>query len=79
VQRFLKSKAFQTGDGYVFKNGCRAPPQRQLHGDIAYIEVRPFDGNLLYITANTSGYYVNKVKAFFYSKSYNSSSVFVKN
>nr|XP_022323852.1 armadillo repeat-containing protein 4-like isoform X1 [Crassostrea virginica] len=48
------------GDGYIFKNGCRAPPQRQLHGDIAYIEVRPFDGNALYITANTSGYYLNK-------------------
>ncbi|KAK3083056.1 hypothetical protein FSP39_012730 [Pinctada imbricata] len=48
------------GDGYVFKNGCRAHPQRQLHGDIAYIEARPFDGNPLYITANTSGYYMNK-------------------
>ncbi|KAL5005970.1 hypothetical protein ScPMuIL_017128 [Solemya velum] len=49
------------GDGYIFLNGCRAQPWRQLHGDICYLEVKPHDTAVLYITANTSGYYLNKV------------------
>ncbi|KAJ8320963.1 hypothetical protein KUTeg_002550 [Tegillarca granosa] len=48
------------GDGLVFSNGCRAPPWRQLHGEISYIEAKPHDGNVLYITASTSGYFMNK-------------------
>ncbi|VDI83805.1 Hypothetical predicted protein [Mytilus galloprovincialis] len=48
------------GDNYVFKNGCRAQPKRQLHGDICYLEVKPHDGQNFYVTANTSGYYCNK-------------------
>ncbi|XP_041374368.1 outer dynein arm-docking complex subunit 2-like isoform X2 [Gigantopelta aegis] len=49
------------GDTFVFKNGCRAQPWRQLHGDISYLEVKPHDSDsMLYITANTSGYYLNK-------------------
>ncbi|KAL3855757.1 hypothetical protein ACJMK2_014960 [Sinanodonta woodiana] len=47
------------GDGYIFKNGCRAQPWRQLHGDICYLIVKPRDGDTMYITANTSGYYLN--------------------
>lgn len=45
---------------YVFANGCRAPPWRQVHGDIAYIEVRTNEGEIFPITATTSGYYVNR-------------------
>ncbi|WAR11483.1 ARMC4-like protein [Mya arenaria] len=47
------------GDRYVFKNGCRAQPWRQLHGDICYIEAKPHDGDLIFVTANTSGYFCN--------------------
>ncbi|KAK7500939.1 hypothetical protein BaRGS_00007819 [Batillaria attramentaria] len=49
------------GESFVYKNGCRAQPWRQLHGDICYIEAKPHDvGNPLHVTANTSGYYLNK-------------------
>ncbi|KAH3821957.1 outer dynein arm-docking complex subunit 2-like [Dreissena polymorpha] len=48
------------GDGYVFQNGCRAQPWRQLHGDISYIAVKPHDTSLVFVTANTSGYYCNQ-------------------
>ena len=51
----------------VFGNGCRAPSWRQLHGDISYIEVKFLDENPVYITANTQGYFVNKVKWINYS------------
>ncbi|KAK6166600.1 hypothetical protein SNE40_023253 [Patella caerulea] len=48
------------GETFVSKNGCRAQPWRQLHGDICYLCVRVHDNdNPLYITANTSGYYLN--------------------
>ncbi|XP_021342535.1 armadillo repeat-containing protein 4-like isoform X1 [Mizuhopecten yessoensis] len=55
----LKSIGFY-GPVFVFENGCRAPAHRQLHGDIAYVEVQPFDTGVLYIMANTSGYYTFK-------------------
>ena len=49
------------GESFVYKNGCRAQPWRQLHGDICYIEAKPHDSNkVLFVTANTSGYYINK-------------------
>ena len=44
----------------VFSNGCRAPPWRQVLGDICYIEVNTCEANQLFITASTEGYYVNK-------------------
>lgn len=51
-----------SGQTFVFKNGCRAQPWRQVHGDICYIEARPHDvDTVLYITAHTSGFYLNKV------------------
>ena len=28
----------------VFSNGCRAPPWRQAHGDIRYLQVKPQGG-----------------------------------
>lgn len=47
------------GDGYVFQNGCHAQPWRQLHGDICYLVIKPHDTAVIYVTANTSGYYCN--------------------
>ena len=52
----------QTFLDYEFSNGCRAPPWRQVHGDISYIIVKPRDGDRLSITAGTSGYFLNKGK-----------------
>lgn len=49
------------GESFVYKNGCRAQPWRQLHGDICYIEAKPYDTDkAVYITANTSGYFIMK-------------------
>ncbi|XP_059145280.1 outer dynein arm-docking complex subunit 2-like isoform X2 [Physella acuta] len=49
------------GETYVYQNGCRAQPWRQLNGDICYLAIKCFDiDSLLYVTANTSGYYFNK-------------------
>lgn len=45
----------------TFANGCRAPPWRQVLGDICYIQVKPHDGSELCIAASTEGYYVIKV------------------
>ena len=45
----------------AFSNGCRAPPWKQVLGDICYIKVVPCDGAEFYVTASTEGYYVNKV------------------
>lgn len=38
-------------------NGCRSPPWRQIHGDLAYIEVKPHDVDNFWVTANVAGYY----------------------
>lgn len=45
---------------HKFQNGCRSPPWRQIHGDISYIEVKPHDEDPFFVTANTTGYFVNK-------------------
>ena len=45
----------------VFSNGCRAPPWRQVLGDICYITVVPGDDVELCVSATTEGYFVNKV------------------
>lgn len=43
------------------KNGCRAPFWRQINGDISYITVKPYDSDVMHITASTYGYFVNGV------------------
>ena len=45
---------------HQFSNGCHAPPWQQVHGDISYLDVKPFDADKLTITANTAGYFLNK-------------------
>ncbi|NWI39449.1 ARMC4 protein, partial [Picathartes gymnocephalus] len=46
---------------YVFSNGCRAPPWRQVHGEICYLVVKPHDTDPLYITCSTAGVFLNGV------------------
>ena len=46
----------------VFTNGCRAPPWRQAHGDICYIQVIAHDVDVFHVTASTEGYYINGVR-----------------
>ena len=45
----------------MFSNGCRAPPWRQVYGDVCYLKVKPTDGEGFCVTATTEGYYINKV------------------
>ena len=49
-----------TATDHQFSNGCHAPPWQQVHGDISYLDVKPFDTDKLTITANTAGYFLNK-------------------
>ncbi|NWX21281.1 ARMC4 protein, partial [Aegotheles bennettii] len=44
---------------YIFSNGCRAPPWRQVHGEICYVVVKPHDTDPLYITCSTAGVFLN--------------------
>ncbi|XP_065255939.1 outer dynein arm-docking complex subunit 2 [Emys orbicularis] len=44
---------------YEFSNGCRAPPWRQVHGEICYLIVKPRDTDPLYITCSTAGVFLN--------------------
>jgi hypothetical protein len=45
---------------YIFANGCRAPPWRQIYGELAYIQVQPIDKEIIIVTASKSGYFINK-------------------
>ena len=45
----------------VSANGCRAPVERQLLGDIAYFEIQLTGFDLLYVTASEYGYFVIEV------------------
>ncbi|XP_008563705.1 PREDICTED: armadillo repeat-containing protein 4-like, partial [Galeopterus variegatus] len=44
---------------YEFSNGCRAPPWRQLHGEICYVLVKPHDAETLCITCSAEGVFLN--------------------
>uniref|UniRef100_A0A672V863 Outer dynein arm docking complex subunit 2 n=1 Tax=Strigops habroptila TaxID=2489341 RepID=A0A672V863_STRHB len=44
---------------YVFSNGCRAPPWRQVHGEICYLVINPHDTDPLCITCSTAGVFLN--------------------
>ncbi|NXA15491.1 ARMC4 protein, partial [Sapayoa aenigma] len=46
---------------YVFSNGCRAPPWRQVHGEICYLVIKPHDTDPLYVTCSTAGVFLNGV------------------
>ncbi|NWV47134.1 ARMC4 protein, partial [Daphoenositta chrysoptera] len=49
---------------YMFSNGCRAPPWRQVHGEICYLVIKPHDTDPLYITCSTAGVFLNGVSFF---------------
>uniref|UniRef100_UPI00398EDA7A outer dynein arm-docking complex subunit 2 isoform X1 n=1 Tax=Pristiophorus japonicus TaxID=55135 RepID=UPI00398EDA7A len=44
---------------YEFSNGCRAPPWRQVHGDICYLIIETHDTDTLYVTCSTAGVFLN--------------------
>ncbi|NXU55154.1 ARMC4 protein, partial [Turnix velox] len=46
---------------YTFSNGCRAPPWRQVHGEICYLVIKPHDTDPLCITCSTAGVFLNGV------------------
>lgn len=64
VDKHNALESIQYTSDYEFGNGCRAPPWRQIHGDICYLLVKPHDGDQLSVTANTAGVYLNKVRSF---------------
>ena len=45
---------------FEFSNGYRAPPWRQVHGDMAYIVVKPKDSDAITVAANIHGYWLVK-------------------
>ncbi|KAI8822493.1 armadillo-type protein [Fimicolochytrium jonesii] len=45
---------------YTFANGYKAPPWRQVYGELCYLEVQPFDRGKFMVTASKRGYFVNK-------------------
>uniref|UniRef100_A0A671YSH8 Outer dynein arm docking complex subunit 2 n=1 Tax=Sparus aurata TaxID=8175 RepID=A0A671YSH8_SPAAU len=47
---------------YEFSNGCRAPPWRQVHGEMCYLVIEPCDTETLYVTCSTAGAFLNGVR-----------------
>ncbi|KAJ3017515.1 Armadillo repeat-containing protein 4 [Thoreauomyces humboldtii] len=45
---------------YTFANGYKAPPWRQVYGELCYLEVQPFDHEKIIVSASKRGYFVNK-------------------
>ncbi|KAJ8395026.1 hypothetical protein AAFF_G00039770 [Aldrovandia affinis] len=52
-------KSVEYTSDYEFSNGCRAPPWRQVHGEICYLIIEPCDTDPLYITCSTAGVFLN--------------------
>ncbi|XP_059951498.1 outer dynein arm-docking complex subunit 2 [Mesoplodon densirostris] len=44
---------------YEFSNGCRAPPWRQIQGEICYVLVKPHDAETLCVTCSKEGVFLN--------------------
>ncbi|GAA6067435.1 outer dynein arm-docking complex subunit 2 isoform X1 [Tachysurus ichikawai] len=44
---------------HEFSNGCRSPPWRQVHGEIAHLVIETCDTGSLYITCSTDGVFLN--------------------
>ncbi|XP_047377124.1 outer dynein arm-docking complex subunit 2 isoform X2 [Sciurus carolinensis] len=44
---------------YEFSNGCRAPPWRQMYGEICYVLVKPHDVEAFCITCSVEGVFLN--------------------
>ncbi|KAG2458461.1 ARMC4 protein, partial [Polypterus senegalus] len=52
-------KSVEYTSDYEFSNGCRAPPWRQVHGEICYLKIKPHDTDVLYATCSTAGVFLN--------------------
>uniref|UniRef100_A0A8D0UC41 Outer dynein arm-docking complex subunit 2 n=1 Tax=Sus scrofa TaxID=9823 RepID=A0A8D0UC41_PIG len=46
-------------EDYEFSNGCRAPPWRQMQGEICYVLVKPHDVEILCLTCSNEGVFLN--------------------
>ncbi|KAG8443312.1 hypothetical protein GDO86_011923 [Hymenochirus boettgeri] len=55
-------KSIEYTSDYEFSNGCRAPPWRQVHGEICYLLITPHDTDPFYVTCSTAGAFVNAGK-----------------
>ncbi|KAM4705973.1 outer dynein arm-docking complex subunit 2 isoform 2-T2 [Rhinophrynus dorsalis] len=68
LQRFCSDKeksvlkSIEYTSDYEFSNGCRAPPWRQVHGEICYLIVSPHDTDPFCVTCCTAGAFVNAGK-----------------
>jgi hypothetical protein len=45
---------------YTFANGYKAPPWRQVYGELCYLEVQCADSDRFIVTATKEGYFINK-------------------
>ncbi|KAL1006740.1 hypothetical protein UPYG_G00076220 [Umbra pygmaea] len=52
-------KGIQYTSDYVFINGCRTPPWRQVHGEICYLVIQTCDTEPLHVTCSTAGVFLN--------------------
>lgn len=53
-------EAVHWDSAYKASNGVRAPPWRQINGDLAYIAVKPAQQDVFMVMANVHGYWVIK-------------------
>ncbi|KAF4023246.1 hypothetical protein G4228_015078 [Cervus hanglu yarkandensis] len=60
IAKSMKLKEAQACiEDYEFSNGCRAPPWRQIQGEICYVLVKPHDAEILCITCSKEGVFLN--------------------
>jgi hypothetical protein len=45
---------------FTFANGFKAPPWRQIYGELSYLSVQCHDKDAFIITASKKGYFINK-------------------
>ncbi|XP_072234557.1 outer dynein arm-docking complex subunit 2 [Leuresthes tenuis] len=53
-------KSLRYTSDFEFPNGCRAPPWRQVLGEICYLVIEPCDTETLHITCSTAGVFLNE-------------------
>lgn len=45
---------------FTFSNGFKAPPWRQIYGELSYVQVQCQDKDAFIVTASKKGYFINK-------------------
>nr|XP_014351097.1 PREDICTED: armadillo repeat-containing protein 4-like [Latimeria chalumnae] len=58
-EEYTPLKSIDYTSDYEFSNGCRAPPWRQIHGEICYLIIEPHDVRTLFVTCSTAGVFLN--------------------